>query len=737
MPEASGIKRPRNQSDETETGKRRAPYALRACDTCRRRKVKCDGSQPCAACTGRHDACCYSGDLGLFMPTPAAHVQSRQADAAASTNPEHASIIEIMSSFQSQLDDLASRLQSASQGRTSQPAAADARRRENGHAGVSTASASRAVPSSTAHAPPVATQGFYGPTSPDYSLNVAQMKLRQTTLLTTEPHGQQLQLASIDNDVASHREHGADNAGIGGRELGDQFRLLQFRSLFDSQEAMRLLSVYQEVIGEFHPVIDINGLMAQAQRWYAEDNSPWSLSPEGGGTSVDQDLVILNLALAIALRAESTSSVSEVERYITENCQGAANARITAPVSSVKQVTIALLSGWHYLFHDAPRSAWRMCGIAGHMLMELGYHNGHVLKQVLDNETQTAEVYSIICSVIILDRQWSASTGLPTHFKTSSFDPLPKDLVKNPYLKAMLAFIIISDKFGEPIFKAAKGESYLDEDAFEVMNIQIDQWRKKAVGDVSLAQLGSSLANPSMRPPSWVILLNLRAESARSLLLKPCFFLNTDIEDGKKYLPPAIELVYNMVNTLYLLDSSTNIYRTQHPFYQHLLASACALAFLVVAFIEQNKTLLLATLPANLTDWLSRSLQMAVALATNYAHISRASGRLLQRLSEMRGILVNLGLLKGQDCQDKVFPNSNKDGPSAANTSKMSQRKRISTSALPDQFSPSFANFPVAAAYEAGLGSVPGTDMPSGWAESIWAHWPFCDDDNLFLENQT
>lgn len=87
MPEASGVKRPRNQSDET--GKRRAPYALRACDTCRRRKVKCDGSQPCAACTGRHDACCYSGDLGFFMPTPAAHVQSRQADAAASTYVAH------------------------------------------------------------------------------------------------------------------------------------------------------------------------------------------------------------------------------------------------------------------------------------------------------------------------------------------------------------------------------------------------------------------------------------------------------------------------------------------------------------------------------------------------------------------------------------------------------------------------------------------------------------------------
>lgn len=83
----------------------------------------------------------------------------------------------------------------------------------------------------------------------------------------------------------------------------------------------------------------------------------------------------------------------------------------------------------------------------------------------------------------------------------------------------------------------------------------------------------------------------------------------------------------------------------------------------------------------------------------------------------MRGILLNLGLLEGQDGQERVFTDGNEDG---------SQRKRMSASALPDQFcpdlNPSFANYTVAAAYGAGLGPIPSADMQSGWAESIWAH---------------
>ena len=51
----------------------------------------------------------------------------------------------------------------------------------------------------------------------------------------------------------------------------------------------------------------------------------------------------------------------------------------------------------------------------------------------------------------------------------------------------MLSFILISDRFSEPISNAAKGEGYNDENSFELMSFQIEQWRKKAVGDYTVA----------------------------------------------------------------------------------------------------------------------------------------------------------------------------------------------------------------------------------------------------------
>lgn len=72
-----------------------------------------------------------------------------------------------------------------------------------------------------------------------------------------------------------------------------------------------------------------------------------------------------------------------------------------------------------------------MCGIAGRVLMELGFHNGDVSRHVLDSEAERTETSIIMCSVVTLDRQWSASTGLPSNFQHSSFEPLPKSSVSN------------------------------------------------------------------------------------------------------------------------------------------------------------------------------------------------------------------------------------------------------------------------------------------------------------------
>lgn len=55
--------------------------------------------------------------------------------------------------------------------------------------------------------------------------------------------------------------------------------------------------------------------------------------------------------------------------------------------------------------------------------MELGLHNSEVSRHILASETLRAEAANITCSIIILDRQWSAATGLPAHFQESMFEP--------------------------------------------------------------------------------------------------------------------------------------------------------------------------------------------------------------------------------------------------------------------------------------------------------------------------
>lgn len=389
-----------------------------------------------------------------------------------------------------------------------------------------------------------------------------------------------------------------------------------------------------------------------------------------------------------------------------------------------------------------------MCGIAGHMLMELGFHNGEVSKHLLELNAQREEAWNLISCILIIDRQWSSATGLPTHFNNSSFSAIPMSSVsehlsykspranlwqiKNPHVKAMHAFILISDKFSEPIAQAAKGEGYSDDEAFELMSFQIEQWRKKAVGEHILSQSDKWQTEPSTKPPTWSILLNLRAESVRSLLLKPFFFSESDPGKITKHIRPATELVFKVVNVLYTLDTTTDIYRKQHPNYQHLLASAIALAFLLVALIEQHRTDLLPSLSPDLLDSLSRSFEMAVALTDNYVKTSRAARRLSKRLCEMRGILLNLGLLNRSSSGDAARIESTQ-----RSTARTTQKTPFSQTT---QLFPSFTSPFTTRDTSVGLGTIfpPTSDVEmqprSSWTDSLRFQWPVGDTSTIFSE---
>ncbi|KAM0489659.1 hypothetical protein ACHAP8_012354 [Fusarium lateritium] len=389
MSQARGVKK----SSNPEPSKRRTPYALRACEACRRRKGKCDGRQPCRHCASRHQNCSYNGSLEnnedwqstaptLVALNTAAPDQYPPSNQSGPRQTDQNAIVDMLSSLQAQLNSLAAQVNSNHHQETNLPSPVTII--ENATATINRIDAENAKANSNYNddsvesprsSKTVTSQNFYGPTCPDYALNVGQLKLRHSL------HQRQVQLASIHEDGDPDEDEPETQDGQFSMsphtiDKGDPAMLLTFRSVFGLQEAIQLLYVYQEVVGELHPVVDIDGLVMQTRSWYADAGAGvWDVVAASTGAEAYELLLIMNLCLAIALRADSKAGSMNTESLLRDSFQDAVNAKLAAPANSIKHATIIFLKGWYDFFQDMPRSAWRMCGIAGRMLMELGLHN--------------------------------------------------------------------------------------------------------------------------------------------------------------------------------------------------------------------------------------------------------------------------------------------------------------------------------------------------------------------------
>lgn len=192
-------------------------------------------------------------------------------------------------------------------------------------------------------------QGFCGPTSPDYSLNVAQMRMghgKYSTAAAPVWH------VSPSLDGSHHSEdsiHLASPEEDGWAALDPSVRrslrhsLLQFQTLLPKREALRLIRVYKEVVGELHPFVDCDRLAEQTEGWYNWPGAGSSGAKGGDDSLSDEDgLLILNLVLSIALCAESGCQ-SEDARSLHKNCRGVIHILLAVPVTGLRHVLLMLL----------------------------------------------------------------------------------------------------------------------------------------------------------------------------------------------------------------------------------------------------------------------------------------------------------------------------------------------------------------------------------------------------------
>jgi hypothetical protein len=144
-------------------------------------------------------------------------------------------------------------------------------------------------------------------------------------------------------------------------------------------------------------------------------------------------------------------------------------------------------------------------------------------------------------------------------------------------------------------------------------------------------------------------LLYLRANAMQGLLLRSYFISNSPSPASRKRIKAGLEYVSDTIWVLSTLDETTDIYRKQHPFFQHFLTSSCAVLFLIVAYAEQNHAALSSDFPDDFSETVRRGLHRALRLAAAYSNSSRASRRLWKRLLLMKDPLLRLGILPCND----------------------------------------------------------------------------------------
>lgn len=188
---------------------------------------------------------------------------------------------------------------------------------------------------------------FHGPSSSEYGLNIAQMILRHSNkpdISITKGNGQN---SSGINETTTGTEELNNNDSWGG---GDVFHqpldapcTVPVHRLLSEADVLRLLHIYQEVIGNLYPVLNLQSLSGEAERLYEFGGIDLGLR-RADSSHVDNDaILVLNLVCSIALTAETTGT-SKIAQVLYESAHGAIQTNVTARKLQIRDVVLVLLA---------------------------------------------------------------------------------------------------------------------------------------------------------------------------------------------------------------------------------------------------------------------------------------------------------------------------------------------------------------------------------------------------------
>ncbi|KAH8880204.1 hypothetical protein GQ53DRAFT_737400 [Thozetella sp. PMI_491] len=627
------------QVDESDSGprKRRARYALRACDECKRRKGRCDGYMPCQYCESRSLECYYDADLPLFSESSTQAVinsypMHRSREEKQEKQEKQEKLSDLVEHMRAQIDELLGIIKKQNQPQQlSELIACRCQNRGPQDPGLA-----------------VSSSQYHGASSSDYSLNVvsfslAGIKSSRPSADASTTSARVLPFFNEDQRDLHDKCRLDGNNKTGGRALHRRAcfcpECTQSLRRLRKSEALRLARLYEEVAGSFHPLLDYKCLVSQVEALYNCIEGRQRFGPKDGSQITQNAFDTISIALAIALSADRIENAG-LGSIIFDSVKDNIRTIATSSAQGLQEIIILLLSAIYHAFNDELRLAWRTCGIAGRMAMELGLHRQDTRFHMLQDKREQTQLINTLWNIVVLDRQWSCAAGLPQNFQDSDFAKSLPDPVEAPYLMAMSSYASFGTRVWDVTTHMVISDAREDEDTFEWSNFQIEQWRKKSLTGLSFVHpFDRGAAAGDVPPQTLPTLLYLRASQLRGLMMRSYLLSSSTLAKEEKFIRAGLEIACDIIDVLFDLDATTDIYRIHHETFQHFLASSVALLFLLIANESKkhpNSTILN---DAGVLSTTSTSVRRAFGLATVYASATSASCRLWKRMTSIAKLL--------------------------------------------------------------------------------------------------
>ncbi|CAG1965698.1 unnamed protein product [Fusarium graminearum] len=533
---------------------KRAKYAPIACDTCKKRKLKCvreEGEHICRRCAANHGECVFA----LPVTTHPSNENNERSTRRSTLEPQSdiASLNQQVAQLQNQVSALTTALQDVSQRlpQLTDPSTTTSVSHGNGSTYRQELRNVRNEPREPQ---------FVGPMRSAYSFQIAENSLSGMGIERRPGTAASLSVSPSDSMPDVECERGS----LPPRDI-------DVLPSLGAVEIQRLLELYREEIVTVYPFLEVDDLSRIVTSVLE--------SPEEN-TLKEIQAIKLVVATALAVEAHGQNNLSkrlidEVEPVI---CSVSGEAFI-----DILELQLMIMLSIYWFYCGEELLAWRAIGIAGRETNEIGLHRRASLMENFKDPQERDLALRCFWCVYILDRRWSYGTSLSFGISDRDIDPQLPEPTHHPYLLCMVSYARLCSKVWEELPLDSSPLS-VPKDKVDLFDFLTQKWMHSIPHDLQLVFPRLSQA-PQPQPRALQrlrTLLYLRGNHIRSLVLRHHVMSTANLRADIQGAQLVVSLAQDTIQVLVHLNETSDIYARQKPTFNYFLTTALASILLAV-----------------------------------------------------------------------------------------------------------------------------------------------------------